>query len=74
MVKTLGSLNSVKQYKNYKQYNFSSWKYSEPIYLSINIKKNINVFETIELSYLELFDKNKFKKQINYLIKIKYEK
>jgi hypothetical protein len=78
-VRNENELNIYKHYKVHKQYNFSSWKESEPIYLTIDdVSENrfnkgtiSSIRYLLKLKYLELFDKESFKKEIVKLVEIK---
>jgi hypothetical protein len=50
-------------YKDYKQYNFSSWIEDKPIYIKISKNKNFdeNYINVIKLFYTEIFSTNKFR-------------
>ncbi|MFY4764491.1 hypothetical protein ACOTVQ_06605 [Aliarcobacter butzleri] len=71
-------IDDYKKYSKYIEYNFSSWKESEPVTIFINDnskaifgnnrKNKLKFF--IKLKYLELFDKEKYKKEVIKLVEI----
>jgi low affinity Fe/Cu permease len=74
MINKFDELESKKDIVSYKEYNFSNCIYSDPIYLELNIKKDILLFDTFKLLYLELMDKKLFYTHLKELVVINYEK
>jgi len=78
-VTTDAEIKAFKKYSPHKQYNFSTWEESKPIYISIedistnrfNKSRTISIEYLLKLKYLELFDNESFKKEIVKLVTIK---
>lgn len=69
-------IEKYKKYSSYKQYNFSYWIESKPIYLTLknssknklNIDKIDDLKYLLKLKYLEIMNQDKFKKEVKDLI------
>jgi len=68
-VESLNDIKNYLQYKKHKQYNFSHWEYENPIYLKISFNK-IFPIEMYRLTYLYLFDRNRFELYIEKYVTI----
>lgn len=79
-VNNLSEIDSIKKFKDYKQYNFSSWVESEPVTLIINdaLNENVNGGKLaklsffIKLKYLELFNYDLYSSEVKKLVSIKH--
>ncbi|MFX4267577.1 hypothetical protein ACOL29_07960 [Aliarcobacter butzleri] len=63
----------IEKYKKYqlnKNYNFLSWKFTKPIYLRLigSDKNKLNIGTIGRLKYLEITNKEEFKKEIKDLV------
>lgn len=66
---SIEQINSYSKFKDYPQYNFSSWVPSEPIYLSI-VFSSISDRDLVRLFYYKFSDDIKFKEYSKKIIKI----
>ena len=70
MVEQKKDIGSYKKYKSYKQYNFSSWEYQEPIYIKIT-KNNLldnQAFYLFKMLYYQISDQQVFRTMAKKLI------
>ncbi|MFW2352991.1 hypothetical protein [Aliarcobacter butzleri] len=67
-------LEKYKKYNIYKEYNFSSWSYSTPLHVIFKSNNKLNAIIMAKLKYLEITNKEQFKKEVKDLVTIELKK
>lgn len=74
MVDEISQIERYKYLKDYKQYNFSSWKYEKPIFFQINENSSFlgDKYYFFKLLYFQLIDESTFLEKTKPMILIEY--
>lgn len=75
-------IEEYKKYKNNSEFNYTSWEQSTPIYFDVedridngfNDFKKSSLIYLLRLKYLELFEREEFKKEISTLVSFNFKK
>lgn len=66
------NVDELEKQKQHKQYNFSSWSYSHPVYIDIHQGDFLSLNVLLKLYYYRVFDYEKFKKIAKDLVYLNF--